>query len=381
MRLQPIATACVLAGIALLLDAFHLSAAPLTLEESAFNREAQSIRVGAAPLFFSTGAEAFLQPIPVYANAVIRVIGGDDISGRIASVIAGAINVALVFLIAHLITGRAWVGVIAAAILMLTPAHWSIAQLGTDAMFPVPLVLLWLWSSLRFFKWDSRGALPIAAVMLGLTVYSHPAGPLTAVFLWLLTLVVARRRHLARLLVSTLIFGAMWLPAAAWFYLHPDTYANTFGRWFVFAAHLRNPMDGLLAFMNASTLGARASSYWGFWDPSWLFFKTRDAGAPLLIGAAPLILLGLYRCVRHWSRPSAPLAIGALLIAPLAGASFGVARYLADAASVFPLLALLAGLGADAVADLVGPRRDSLEDEERASPVDTWDGHDISPRA
>jgi hypothetical protein len=381
MRLQPIVTACVLAGITLLLYAFHLTTAPLTLEESAFNRQAQSIRIGATPLFVPAGAEAFLQPIPVYANAALRAIGGDEFSGRIVSVVAAALNVALVFLIALLVTGRAWVGLIAAAILMLTPGHWSIAQRGTDAILPVPLVLLWLWSSLRFFKWDSRGALPLAALMLGVTAYSHPAGPLTAVFLWLLTLVVARRRNPGRLLVSTVIFGAMWLPAAAWFYLHFDTYPDSFGRWFVFAAHLRNPIDGLQAFINTNTLGTRASLYWGFWDPSWLFFNTGDAGAPLPIVAAPLILLGLYRCARHWSRPSAPLTIGALLMAPLAGASFGVARYLADAASVLALLALLAGLGADAIADLVAPRRDSLEDDEAAAPVETWHGDDMSPRA
>ena len=381
MRLQPNVTACLLAGIALLLSAFHLSAVPLAAKESVFNDRAQSIRVGSTPLFFRSGAETFLQPIPVYANAAARAIGGDQISGRIASAIAGAVNVALVFMIAHVITGRAWVGVIAAAILMLSPAHWSIAQLGTDAIFPVPLVLAWLWSSLRFFKWDSRGALALAAVMLGLAAYSHPAGPLTAAFFWLLTLVVARRRNRARLLIATMIFGAMWLPAAAWFYLHPDTYADTFGRWFVFAAHLRSPIDGLRAFINPNTLGTRASSYWGFWDPSWLFFKTRDAGAPLPIIAAPFILLGLYRCARLWSRPSAPLVIGALLIAPLAGASFGVPRYLADAASVLPLLALLAGLGVDAIVGLVAPSRGSLEDDEGAGPVDTWDGHDISPRS
>jgi hypothetical protein len=381
MRPQPIVTACLLAGMALLLYGFRVSVRPLTPEESAFNNRAQAVHVGATPLFFRTGAEAFLQPIPVYANAMVRAIGGDDVSGRIASAIAGAIDVALVFMIAHLITGRVLVGILAAGILMLTPAHWAIAQLGTDAIFPVPLVLIWFWSLLRFCKWDAPGALALAAVMLGLTAYSHPAGPLTAVFLWILTLVVARRRNRARLLVATLIFGAMGLPAAAWFYVHPETYADTFGRWFVFAAHLRNPIDGLRAFMNPNTLGNRASLYWGLWDPSWLFFKTRDAGAPLPILAAPFILLGVYRCARQWSRPSAQLVIGALLIAPLTGASFGVPHYLADAATVLPLLALLAGLGVDMIVDLVAPRRGSLEDDEAAGPIDTWDGHDISPRS
>ena len=103
------------------------------------------------------------------------------------------------FLIAHLITGRAWVGIAAALILMLTPAHWSLAQRGTDAIFPVPLILLWLWNTLLFFERDSIRSLAVAAAALGLSVYSHPAAPLTAVFLWMLTLFVARRRNRIRL--------------------------------------------------------------------------------------------------------------------------------------------------------------------------------------
>ena len=92
----------------------------------------------------------------VYANAAVRAVGGDDMSGRIASVVVGALNVALVFLIAQLDDrARRGSGISPPLILMLTPAHWSFAQLGTDAIFPVPLVLLWLWNLLRFFKCDS----------------------------------------------------------------------------------------------------------------------------------------------------------------------------------------------------------------------------------
>ena len=72
----------------------------------------------------------------------------------------------------------------------------------------------------------------------------------------------------------------------------------------MFAAHLRNPIDGLLAFFNPNTLGTRAALYWGFWDPSWLFFRAGDAAAPLLMIAAPFIVIGLYRCVRLVSRES-----------------------------------------------------------------------------
>ena len=215
--------------------------------------------------------------------------------------------------------------------------------------------------------------------MLGLSVYSHPAGPLTAAFLWMLTLIVARRRNPVRLVVSTVVFGVAWLPAAAWFYRHPETYADTFGRWFVFSAHLRNPIDGLLAFFNVNTLGTRAALYWQFWDPSWLFFRAGDAAAPLLMIAAPLIVIGLYRCVRLVSLESGLIVIGALAIIPLAGATFMVPHYMTQAASVLPIMALLAGLGVDQLIALVGRR--PLEDGVNVGSVEGWDSDQRMPRS
>ena len=201
MRLQPIVTACLLAGITLLLYAFRLSAAPLTTEESAFNNRAQSIRAGTPPLFFHLRDEHWLQPIGVYANAAVRAIGGDDVSGRIASVVVGAIDVALVFLIAHLIDG-ARVGrhcrgrnpdVHPGA--LVDRAARNRRDLSSAAR---PAVALELAAVLQVGQRPS----PSPRRALGLSVYSHPAGPLTAAFLWMLTLIVARRRnprHAARL--------------------------------------------------------------------------------------------------------------------------------------------------------------------------------------
>ena len=317
--------------------------------------------------------------VAVYANRAMRAAGGDDMAGRIASAALGAADVGLVFLIAHLVTGRAWIGIVAALLLMATPAHWSLAQRGTDAIFPAPLVLLWLWNALLFLKRDSMRSLATAAAALGVCVYSHPAGPLTAAFLWALTLVVARRRNRVRLFTATLVFGAAWLPAAWWFFRHPDTYADTFGRWVVFAAHVRDPIAGLQAQINSNTLGVRASLYWGFWDPSWLFFTARDAAAPLLLISLPLIVLGIVSCLRQADRSVSAILIGGALILPIAGATFGLPHYAPDAAAVFPVLALLSGLGVDYLAGLIGRRRPLEADEHPA--VGDWDSDHLMPRS
>ena len=379
MRLQPIVTACLLAGLTLLLYGFRLTASPVTPEESAFNTQAQTLRAGATPLFFHLRDEHWLQPLAVYANAAMRAVGGDDMAGRIASAAIGAANVGLVFLIAHLVTGRAWIGIVSALLLIATPAHWSLAQRGTDAIFPVLFILLWLWNVILFLKRDSMRSLAMAAAALGACVYSHPGAPLTAAFLWTLTLVVARRRNRVRLFTATLVFGAAWLPAAWWFFRHPDTYADTFGRWFIFAAHARDPLAGWQAQINSNTLGVRASLYWGFWDPSWLFFAAKDTAAPMLMITLPLIVLGIVSCLRQADRSVGAIVLGGALIVPVAGATLGLPHYMPEAAAVLPILALVSGLGVDYLAGLIGRRR-SLEDDEDAAVADGWDSDHLMPR-
>jgi hypothetical protein len=352
MPLRPIATAGLLAALAVLLYGFGLGATPLTPAETIFNTQAQSIRVGSLPVFFHAQGEHWLQPIAVYANAAVRAAGGGAMSGRIASSIAGAVSVGLIFLIAHLVTRRVWVGIAAALILMLTPAHWDFARTGTDAIFPVPLVLLWLLNTLRFFERDSIRSLAAAAVALGLSVYSHPAAPLTAMFLWPYAMFVARRRNRIRLAIATVVFAATWLPAVVWFGRHFETYPDTFGRWVVLAAHVRNPIDLWSAFINPQTLGIRAALYWGFWDPSWLVFGPQ-ASAPLLWWTAPLIALGAYRCRTKLQDSTAALLFGVALLIPLAGCTFGVPLYIASAAAILPVLALFSGLGGEQIAILL----------------------------
>lgn len=380
MRLKPIVAAGLLAVAGFLIAGYFIGTGEPTAQEIPFNAQAQSVLRANVPVFFHAGGETWLQPAAVYANAVFRLAGAGPTSGRLASAVIGAIDVAFVFLIAHAIAGTAWAAFAAALILLVTPGHLALSLSATDAIFPAVFVLWWLSATLRFLKWDSQRALFEAAIALGACVYAHPTGPLTALFLWIFTLAVAWRRNRLRLLAATVAFAAMWLPAAAWFVLHPATYPDTFGRWFIFAAHIRNPLDGIKAFFNPNTLGQRASFYWGFWDPSWLFFSANGILAPLPMLASPFILLALYR-VRHIARHPITLLIGATLIVPLAGASFGVPHYVVDAAATLPLLAILGGLGVDQLVAVITRRtKPMLEDDVPMTPVEGWHDDDALPR-
>jgi len=387
MRPRLIAIAYVLSGVYLLaLRVFVAGMSPdvASLEETTFSRQANTVLHGNTPLFFhstpgrSLDSDTWLQPLGVYANALVQMSGPRPHPGQLASAFPAAANVLLVFVIAYAIAGTAWASVAAALTLMFTPGQLAVIRAGSDAIYPATLVLLWLLGLLTFLKRDSVRALCGAAIALGLCVYSHPTGPLTAVFLWMFTLAVTWRRNRVSLFQATIGFAIMWLPAAAWFYVHPNTYPDTFGRWFIFAAHIRNPLDGLKAFFNPNTLGVRASQYWGFWDPSWLFFKDGGLSAPLLWLAAPFLLFAIFRA-RQISRDAMTIVIGAALIVPLAGATFGVPHYINDAAAVLPLLAILSGLGLDQLVALL-TRRQPLQDDVAVTAVDGWDSNDVSPR-
>jgi hypothetical protein len=386
MRPRLIVVACALAGAYFLwLAFFAASTAPNIAgqEEATFSTQANTVLHGNTPLFFPSPArrysngDTWLQPLGVYVNALVQ-LAGPPRPGQFAANVAAAANVLLVFVISYAIAGTAWAAIAAAVTLVFTPGHSAVIGAGTDAIYPSTLVLLWVLALLGFLKRDSVRALCGAAIALGLCVYSHPTGPLTAVFLWLLTLGVTWRRNRLRLFGATLIFMAMWVPAAAWFYLHPTTYLDTFGRWFIFAAHIRNPLDGLKAFVNPNTLGVRTSHYWGFWDPSWLFFNTDLSRAALPLPAAPFLVLAVFRA-RRISRDAMPVLIGAALIVPLAGATFGVPHYLNDAAAILPLLAILCGLGVDQLVAVL-TRRYALQDDVAVTAVDGWHDDDVSPR-
>ena len=370
--------ACVLAGISYLVSAVFIAGISDTADvvETRVAQQALSVGRGNTPLFFKAEADVWLQPVPVYAAALFWVEGEPRLPARHASALAAAGVVALVYVIAHSIAGTA-AGMTAAIAVLLSFGHWYL-QARPDAIFPAPFVLLWMLGVVHFLRWDSPRALIAAAFALGFCVYSHPAGPLTAAFLWLLTLAIAWRRNRVRLAVATAVFAAMWLPAAAWFYVYPATYPDTFGRWFVFAAHLRNPLDGIAAFINPNTLGNRASLYWGFLDPSWWFFGSGSEPSPMLVLWAPLILAAVLRA-KHLSRDVAILLMGTALIVPLAGATFGVPHYLKDAAAFLPVLAILAGLGLDQLVAVL-TRRQPLQDDVAMAAVNGWDDDQVAPR-
>jgi len=350
------ATAGLLAVLAFGLYAIRTSA-PLSPAEHDLLRQAAGVGSAANgfPLFFHLEDEHWLQPVAVYATALAGRMSSPDNAGRLASAAIGGLNVALVFLLARRLYASTLVAGGTALLLMATPAHIAYARTGVDAIYPLPFVLAWVLALVSYFETGDRRLAAAGAFALGVGVYSHPSAPLTMGFLLVVTVAtiwMSGRRDRSSVAVPVAAFVAPLAVAAVWLAANPTAYPDTFGRWAIHAAHLRSPWDGVRAFVNWNTLGTRLSLYWGFFDPSWLFFDGPDSPAPPLRGASPFLFAtamalaaGVSQRLRVGLSPTSLLLLAGIAVAPLAASTFGTPHAISDFLMIVPLVVVLAAGG------------------------------------
>jgi len=362
IHLRSAATASVLAGLALLLYGTRLGSPIYSTAEVALLRQAQSVAVSGrdieghlTPLFFRVAEDRWLQPLPVYATAAVATVASAHTAGRLTAAVVGAMNVVLLFVLVRRLFPDPWVPVGAALLLMLTPAHFVYARTGVDAVFILPFVLVWLTCLVHSLNGGAPWRAALGALALGVGVYSQPSAPVTMVFLLVVTLAALWRSGCRSTRALATVVAAFAAPASAavlWFAAYPHSYADTFGRWAVHAAHLRFPLDGLLAFINRNTLGTRVSLYWGFFDPSWLFFNGPTTPHSELQGASPflsmtliLAALGISRRLQAGPAALSVVLLAGLAVAPLAASTFGQPHAIGSALAVVPFAIVLAAGG------------------------------------
>jgi hypothetical protein len=349
--LRSIATAAFLALVAFAFYTIGIGDQPLTPAELDVVRLAQ----GPASLFFMAGEGQWLPPLAVYATSMAAAVSAGEVAGRLAAAAVGGLNVGLMFLLVRRRLASTYAGTGAALLLFATPAHIAFARTGVDAIYPLPFVLVWLMALHVFLEGGDRRFAASGAFALGVGVYSTASAPLTMSFLLAATLATiwwSGRRDLASFVVPIAGFAAPLGAAAIWFLGNPHAYPDTFGRWAIHAAHLRSPLDLARALVNWNTLGTRASIYWSFFDPSWLFFDGPSAPASTLRGAAPLLfataialVAGIVGHVRARLTPSAFLLATGLVIAPLAASTFGEPQAIGSALVMVPVVVVLAADG------------------------------------
>jgi hypothetical protein len=303
-----------------------MSNAPLNSQEAAIANQAQMLADRASttalrlPLLFHAGGETWYQPLPVYAAATLLQIGVAP---------ERAVRVAM--------------APFSASLLVFMPTYFFYARVGGGELMMVPPVLAWVLAVLFCVERPNSWMALAGGAVLGLSAYTQPAGVLTIpVYLALGSLILWRAGRAAQAILAAVIGVVLViLPFLVWFVLHPDSYLDTFGRWAVHPAHIRNPWEGLVAVSRWPVLARRVGAYWDYLSPTFLF----ASGQVFHLAMALLIPLGLWSVAgTNMTAPWRLIIIGSF-IAPLAGVLLDVPRSAGLTLMFAPFGALLAAQG------------------------------------
>jgi hypothetical protein len=314
------------------------------------------------PLFVHVDAERWLAPVPVYATAaVIRFVSSTPAPARLVAAACGVANVLLLFLLVARCCSNRGVGLAAALVLLFTPSHALFSRTAApDGIWPLPFVLGWavgLTALMDRPSQQARWTLAAGTAALAASAYTQPSSALMMPMFAGVTAVMFLRAREWRIrdgIPAAAMFATVLLPLVIWYLKYPATYPDTFGRWVVHPAHLRNPLAWLQALSNWGSLSTVAALFWGFLSPSHLFFSP-DAPGRCGLFLTPLALpiaAGLYESMRPIpakevaGRSIRGAVVASFLIGPLAAAMFGHARSADRALIVVPFGLLIAAWGA-----------------------------------
>lgn len=368
-RLPPrsLVTACGLFAGALLLYGAGVGAPsrPLSPDERTLAAQARTIATTAhdrdgrlLPLYLHAAEAVWLPPIPVYVTALfLTALPDGEATVRWPSVAIGALNVALIYVLARRLLAHEALAVIAAGLLLLTPAHFMFSRTAGDAVYQLPFVLGWLLCLVRYLELSRPRDLVAGTLLLGAGTYAATSAPITMTAYFVLTGLAlqlrgrATTRDYAAAAAGFVVPLLLLLP---WFAFYPATYVDTLGRWAIHPAHLRNPMEGLRALVNWGTLGNRATLYWALLNPAFLFLPM-PAPSPgvtpapwvLLTPVAGLMLAGGYQMMTARLPVTRLVLFGGYALAPLAACTFGEADAIGRAPALLAFAVLIGAAGAD----------------------------------
>ena len=313
----------------------ELASAPVYLQHDEVHFALQSASVATTgrdqmgnrlPLYFrEPGFSVGRDPVYIYATAlVLQFVPLSESALRLPSVIAAAVTVGLVVIAASEFFGSVALGVIAGALLALTPTMFIHGRQALSVIHPLPFVISWMTLLLIYLRTQRLAALLAATALLGAGFYSYLGmSVFVPVYAGLTAAILIGQRRWRHLGLACATLAVMLMPIAAWSVAHPSRLGEIVGSYRIYDPSL-NPLQGGRDLLSWSSLGNRSDVYWQAFNPSRLFFSgesslnesTRTAGTfPLAF--LLLLPIGLITLIR---RPiSAPhlLVVVGMLTAPL----------------------------------------------------------------
>lgn len=361
-RVTWVAAVMAVAAVAVYATRLDVSPIYLTHDEVIYARNAYSIAHTGRdlsgqllPISIPVTGTFFATPANIYFTALfLRVLPVSEITVRLPSVVIGLLCVALVYFIARRIFDSRALGLVAAVILLLTPAHYIHSRLGTDHLYVVVCVLAWMAVLIHAGSRISARTMLVASGFLGLSLYTYLGALITGpacVGLTLTWLAAHRRRDRAVYVAALAGFAIAAVPFVAWHITHPGQYVQQIRMYALYDSHSLNPAQGAREMMAPTSMTERAAVYWDYFNPSFLFFAgdtgllngTRHTGVFLLPMLA-LLPIGLGAWLFSPSR-AALLPVMVFLAAPLAAVVVGEPYRINRALIMLPAAAIIAAAG------------------------------------
>ena len=354
-----------LAASAATLYVTRLGFAPVYLmhDESQFALQAQAIAATGRdlsgrrlPVYFTEPEfPAGRDPVIIYATAaLLEALPLSESSVRLATAFTGVLNVVLMFLVGRRVFQSDLLGVIAAILMALTPAHFIRSRLVLSPLYSIPFILAWLLWLARFIDRPGRRTLSVAAAWLGLGVYTYLACVVMMPIYLLLTAWIAYRHQVPGWRGALLTgFLVPLVPMAVWYATHPERYAQIIEAYKLYSADV-TAVEGAVRLAAYDSIRLRLNLVWSFFSPDFLFISgdsslinsTRQIGLfPLAF--AVLIPAGLYQLARNSGDIGKVILVG-FVTAPLASVISGAIE-MNRIMFVMPFGVLTAGFGVRAM--------------------------------
>lgn len=277
------------------------------------------------PVFFTEPEfPAGRDPVIIYATALLlKWLPFSETSARMATALTGVVSVALMFLLARRLFASDLVGLGAAGLLALTPAHFIRSRLALSPQYAIPFVLAWLLALVLFSERPSSRRLAAAAAWLGVGAYTYLASVVMMPVYLMLTIWLAHRVWGQRAaVVAGVAFLVPLIPMAAWYVAYPERTSQILESYRLYGAAASNSAPEVTAIFAAARL--RVGLLWSFFSPDFLFVtgdsslvnSTRQIGF-FPLSFAVLLPVGVYRLMTT-QQPVARIILIGLATAPFA---------------------------------------------------------------
>jgi len=299
-----------------------------------------------APLLIHHDGELWLQPLAVYPSALLLRSGMPAAAAlRLPAMLAALASIALTCVLALIVFRDLRLAVVAGSLMLAAPALLVAGRSPGADLLMVPFVLFWCVVVLWYVE-QPRPWLPaVGGFVLGASLWTQPAGVLAVPVFFAIgcALLISARRDVRACVAAGIGVAVPLLTFALWFWRHPDSYLDTFGRWAIHPAHIRNPWVGLIAFTKWDVVARRVAAYWSYLNPTFLF-----GGHDLFaVAMAVLIPYGLWVGVTGARARAWAMAVGGFFAAPLAAVLLDEPRNSHLALLFVPFGALLGARGMD----------------------------------